>query len=224
MYLFFDTETTGLPRNWKAPVSELDNWPRLVELAWLLCDEEGRRIESRSAIVRPDGFQIPTEASTVHGISTDRALAEGVELEALLEDFARAVDASRVLVAHNVSFDEKIIGAELLRTDVLSEFDGRERFCTMKASTELCAIPSRYGFKWPKLSELHLRLFGNIPEGAHAAGSDVEVCARCFFEMKRLRVISLSHVWGRDADAGDAAPIVAEAGGRRRSPGKVGAG
>lgn len=194
MYLFFDTETTGLPRNWKAPVSDLDNWPRLVELAWILCDEEGHNIESRSAIVRPNGFQIPTEASAVHGISTARALAEGVELEALLGDFARAVDASRVLVAHNVSFDEKIIGAELLRTDVPCDFDERERFCTMKASTELCAIPSRYGFKWPKLSQLHLRLFGSILEGAHAAGSDVEVCARCFFEMKRLRVITLPHV------------------------------
>jgi len=30
MYLFFDTETTGLPRNWKAPVTDLDNWPRMV--------------------------------------------------------------------------------------------------------------------------------------------------------------------------------------------------
>ena len=110
MYLFFDTETTGLPRNWKAPVTDLDNWPRLVELAWLVCDEDGQHIESRSAIVRPDGFQIPHEAAAVHGISTVRAVAEGVGLEELLKDFARAVDASRILIAHNVSFDEKIIG------------------------------------------------------------------------------------------------------------------
>ena len=194
MYLFFDTETTGLPRNWNAPVTDLDNWPRLVELAWLVCDEEGNDVESRSAIVRPDGFAIPAEAAVVHGITTARALAEGVGLEALLEDFARTVDTSRVLIAHNISFDEKIMGAELLRTGVRSGFDERERFCTMKSSTELCAIPSRYGFKWPKLSELHQRLFGSIPDGAHAAGSDVEVCARCFFEMKRLDLITLPHV------------------------------
>jgi DNA polymerase-3 subunit epsilon len=194
MYLFFDTETTGLPLNWNAPVSDLDNWPRLVELAWLLCDEEDNYVESRSAIVKPDGFEIPTGAAAVHGISTARALAEGVALEPLLEDFARVVDTSRVLIAHNMSFDEKIMGAELLRTGVQSSFDERERFCTMKTSTELCAIPSRYGFKWPKLSELHQRLFGSIPDGAHAAGSDVEVCARCFFEMKRLHLITLPHV------------------------------
>jgi DNA polymerase III subunit epsilon len=194
MYLFFDTETTGLPRNWKAPVTDLGNWPRLVELAWLVCDEDGQHIESRSAIVRPDGFQIPHEAAAVHGISTVRAVAEGVGLEELLKDFARAVDASRILIAHNVSFDEKIIGAELLRTGVHSGFEERQRFCTMTASTEFCGIPSRYGFKWPKLSELHQRLFGTIPEGAHAAGADVEVCARCFFELHRLRVITLPDV------------------------------
>ena len=191
MYLFFDTETTGLPLNWNAPVSDLDNWPRLVELAWLLCDETGDAVESQSAIVRPNGFEIPTGAAAVHGIDTDRALAEGVALEPLLDDFARLVDTSRVLIAHNMSFDEKIMGAELLRTGVRSSFDKRDRFCTMKTSTELCAIPSHYGFKWPKLSELHQRLFGTIPADAHAAGADVEVCAKCFFEMKRLGLIAL---------------------------------
>ena len=191
MYLFFDTETTGLPRNWQAPVSDLSNWPRMVELAWRLCEEDGTCVESRSVVVRPDGFTIPAEASAVHGITTERALAEGVELEPLLVDFARAVDASRVLVAHNVRFDEKIVGAELLRTGVPSQFESRARYCTMTTSTELCAIPSRYGFKWPKLPELHQRLFGTIPEGAHAAGADVEACARCFFEMMRLGLVTL---------------------------------
>ena len=114
MYLFFDTETTGLPRNWNAPVSDLDNWPRLVELAWLLYDEEGAAVESQSAIVKPNGFEIPTGAEAVHGINTARALAEGVVLRSVLDDFARVVDTSRVLIAHNMSFDKKIMGAELL--------------------------------------------------------------------------------------------------------------
>jgi len=191
MYLFFDTETTGLPTNWNAPVSDLDNWPRLVELGWLLCDDKGHAVENRSAIVKPKGFEIPTGAAAVHGINTARALAEGVVLGPLLDDFARVVDTSRVLIAHNMSFDEKIMGAELLRNDVQSSFDKRDRFCTMKASTELCAIPSRYGFKWPKLSELHQKLFRTVPDNAHAAGADVEACAKCFFEMKRLGLIAL---------------------------------
>ena len=32
MYLFFDTETAGLPRNKKTPISNLKNWPRLVQM------------------------------------------------------------------------------------------------------------------------------------------------------------------------------------------------
>ena len=107
MYLFFDTETTGLPKNWNAPVSDLENWPRLVELAWRSYDEEGGAVESRSAIVKPDGFEIPSGAEAVHGINTARALAEGVALGALLDDFARVVNTSRVLIAHNMSFDEE---------------------------------------------------------------------------------------------------------------------
>ena len=44
MYLFFDTETTGLPKNWKAPITDLENWPRLVQLAWLVYDNIGNKI------------------------------------------------------------------------------------------------------------------------------------------------------------------------------------
>ena len=44
MYLFFDTETTGLPKNYKAPASDLNNWPRLVQLAYHLYDNDGNKI------------------------------------------------------------------------------------------------------------------------------------------------------------------------------------
>ena len=192
MYLFFDTETTGLPRNWNAPVTELDNWPRLVELAWLLYDEQGRCVESQSVIVRPDGFSVPAEAAAVHGITTARAMAEGVALTTALAKFARSVEASTLLIAHNINFDEKIIGAEIVRVGVDRRFFEVERCCTMKESTAFCAIPNRYGFKWPTLAELHHRLFGKSLDDTHRAGADVQACADCFFEMKRRGIIRLS--------------------------------
>lgn len=134
---------------------------------------------------------IPVEAVAVHGITTVCAEAEGAALEALLGEFARSVEASRFLIAHNVSFDEKILAAEFLRTGVTSRLRELERFCTMKAkaSKDSCAIPNRYGLKWPKLPELHQRLFGSASGGDHAAGSDVQACADCFFEMKRRGLI-----------------------------------
>ena len=85
--LFFDTETTGVPRNYKAPASDLQNWPRLVQLAWLLTDAEGREIKSAEHIVRPEGFEIPAPAQKVHGISTAAALSEGVPLRDVLAGF-----------------------------------------------------------------------------------------------------------------------------------------
>ena len=87
MYLFFDTETTGLPRNWKAPVTDLKNWPRLVQLAYLYFDRNGNKISGGDFIIKPEGFTIPKDASRVHGISTERALREGQSIITVLQHF-----------------------------------------------------------------------------------------------------------------------------------------
>ena len=70
MYLIFDTETTGLPKKWNAPISDSENWPRCVQLAWQLHDNNGKLISNQSSIIKPDGFDIPFESEKVHGIST----------------------------------------------------------------------------------------------------------------------------------------------------------
>ena len=187
--LVFDTETTGIPKNWKAPLTDLENWPRLVELAWILCDDGGQKVDDHSAIVRPDGFTIPADAARVHGITTERAVREGEDLRKVLGAFAEAVARAGTLVAHNMSFDEKIVGAELLRTRIPSTFDGKPRTCTMRSSTAFCGLPGKYGPKWPTLEELHVALFGVSPDVSHEAGADAAVCARCFFELRAKGVI-----------------------------------
>jgi DNA polymerase III subunit epsilon len=115
MYLFFDTETNGLPKNWKAPVTDLLNWPRLVQIAWVLFDNDGNEVKRNDYIIKPIGFTIPYEASKVHGITTERAESEGVDLKLSLDEFNEQLERATHLVAHNMSFDEKIIGAEFLR-------------------------------------------------------------------------------------------------------------
>ena len=184
MYLFFDTETTGLPRNWRAPVSDVDNWPRMIQIAWQEYDENGNNLTKSEYIIRPEGFSIPADAAAVHGISTERALEEGHYLEEVLNDFVNALNQTQTLVAHNMSFDEKIVGAELIRSGVDSRLFELPKICTKDASTDFCALPGPYGYKWPKLSELHIKLFGKDFEEAHDAAVDVEACARCFFELK----------------------------------------
>lgn len=189
MFLFFDTETTGLPKYYNAPLEALDNWPRLVQIAWAHFDENGKKLSGENHIIKPQGFVIPQPAANVHGITTELALKKGKALKPVLKKFAAATREAQIIVAHNISFDEMIIGAELLRTKVEHELFDTVRVCTMKEATDYCQIPGNYGYKWPRLSELHIKLFNKNFKNAHDALADVEACAKCFFKMLDLGII-----------------------------------
>ncbi len=186
MYLFFDTETTGLPKNWKAPVSDLKNWPRLVQLAFLMYDNEGNQVAAGDYIIKPEGFTIPIDSSKIHGITTQQAIAEGQTLLMVLQEFQTMIDQANYLVAHNMSYDEKIMGAEFLRNAMPDIVAKKKKICTMQSTTDFCAIQGPYGYKWPKLSELHYKLFNKGFEEAHNAAVDITATARCFWELKRI--------------------------------------
>lgn len=193
MILLFDSETTGVPKDYRAPATDSRNWPRLVQFAWMESSDDTPG-DVHSCIVRPDGFTIPAEASAVHGITHQRALAEGIRLDdALGDDWWDAVRRAEFLVGHNVPFDLSIIGAELHRLGRRDQF----RFwmsmpwrCTMQAGTDLCRIPGKYGYKWPRLPELYRVLFGREPENQHDAGGDVLATAECYYEMVRRGLFS----------------------------------
>lgn len=191
MYLFFDTETTGLPKSWRAPVTDLNNWPRMIQLAYLLADADGNTLAAADHIIKPVGFTIPEDAARIHGITTERALREGVDLLAVLNEFQAALARAEYLVAHNISFDEKIMGAEFLRNGMPNTLPSKKQICTMNSSTDFCAIPGPYGNKWPKLAELHKKLFQADFEGAHNAAADIAATAKCFWELKRKGVIKI---------------------------------
>lgn len=186
MFLFFDTETTGLPRNWKAPVSDVNNWPRLVQLAYLHFDKNGNRISGGDFIIKPEGFKIPTDASRIHGISNEKALKEGVLLSDVLKIFQNLIVDSEILVVHNMSFDEKIVGAEFLRLGMTNFIPAKKKICTMQSTTNFCAINGPYGYKWPKLTELHYKLFKTGFDEEHNAAVDINATAKCFWELRRL--------------------------------------
>jgi DNA polymerase III subunit epsilon len=189
MFLFFDTETTGLPLNWKAPISDSKNWPRLVQIAWILFDCEGNRISAKDHIIKPEGFTIPKEASRIHGITNDIAINKGIDLKEVLYLFNKEIDIANILVGHNISFDLKVVLAEMFRRNIKSDIDKIHKICTMEASTDFCKLPGNYGYKWPKLSELHFKLFGSDFEEAHNASVDIEITAKCFWRLKELKIL-----------------------------------
>lgn len=189
MYLFFDTETAALPRNYKAPATDTDNWPRIVQIAWLTCDSPCGPIVAEEHLIKPDGFKISAAATQVHGITTARAKKEGEELRPVLEAFALAVSQADTLVAHNLDFDLRVVQAEWNRAGMANVVRHQRQLCTMKSSADFCQLPGRYGYKWPSLTELYRELFQQSFAGAHGALADTQACRECYFRLQELGVV-----------------------------------
>lgn len=202
-HLFFDTETNGLPADYQAPIEAVDNWPRVLQLAWVLTDGEGRPIESVSLLINPAGaFPLDPFAARVHGL-TDERLVHGVSIAFALNQLMAATMRAQVLVAHNFDFDCRVLGAELYRAALgvssyassgILKLTSLPSICTMQASTEFCAIPSprrRGEYKWPKLAELHQTIFGEPMTGAHDAGQDVAALVRCYWALRKRGVVGV---------------------------------
>ncbi|RKN82293.1 DNA polymerase III subunit alpha [Ulvibacterium marinum] len=190
MYLIFDTETTGLPKRWDAPITDTDNWPRCIQIAWQLHDAMGNLVDHQDYLVRPDGFNIPYDAEQVHGISTELAKQRGAGLGEVLEKFNTALDKAKFIVGQNVGFDVNIMRAEFYRSGIentLQELPVLDT-CT-EYTAELCKIPGGRGgkFKLPTLTELHEYLFNEPFAEAHNATADVEATTRCFLELVRKK-------------------------------------
>ena len=131
MYLIFDTETTGLPKRWDAPLTDSENWPRCIQIAWQIHDAKGEVVSHEDYLIQPDGFTIPFDSEQVHGISTALAEAKGTPLVEVLDQFDAALNQVDYVVGHNVSFDRNIMGAEYLRS-------GREDVLEGKAIVDTC--------------------------------------------------------------------------------------
>ncbi len=196
--LFFDLETTGLPKKSGQSPKQVDNWPRIVQFGCIMHSADGnQRVIDK--IVKPVGYTIPKEVSAIHGVTQEKAEKEGILISELLKEVNSLLEEFPCLVAHNINFDSNVLSSEMYRHGILPKLRGKKlkKICTMKASTNFCALPKKfmrhreYGdkFKWPKLEELYKKLFDKSIEGAHNALVDVSATAECFFELKKRGII-----------------------------------
>ncbi len=149
MYLIFDTETTGLPKDWNKPITDTDNWPRAIQIAWQLHDEMGKLIEHDDFLIKPDGFNIPFDAEQIHGISTELAQEQGITLSESLERFNKALQKTKFIVGQNVGFDVNIMGCEFYRLGVENNLTELPVLDTCTEETALmCQIPGGRGGKF----------------------------------------------------------------------------
>lgn len=185
MILFFDTETTGKADFKAAP--DAPHQPHLVQLGALLTDDTGAEVASINLIAKPEGFTIPEEASAVHGFTTEKAMASGVDRKHILRVFREFWELANVVVAFNIDFDMLIMDGAIFRLCGGRKAWGKaqETFCAMKAMTSVCKLPGNYGdYKWPKLQEAYRHAFGMEFDGAHDAMADVRACAKIYFWLK----------------------------------------
>lgn len=202
--LFFDTETTGLPKHkFKSASEGKDNWPDLVSLSWVVT-EGSKIVKARSYLLQPESWTIPEDSIRIHGITLEMAKAHGQTVDHVLGDFMRDLRLVDVVVAHNLEFDSNVILAATLyrcKLDHALKWPTYQ-FCTMEASRNLCKLPLQrpslsFTYKPPKLSELYTFIYKSSPpeDLLHTSLGDVMVLVAIFFKIWTLEQVA-SYVRG----------------------------
>lgn len=193
--LTLDCETTGLaPKGSDYKVHFMD-YPYIVSLAWKINDEE-----TRYFIINQEGRKIPPEATAIHGITDEMCDASPHKIDNVLPVFLVEGQGANFTIGHNIFYDSSTIKANWLRLiqlgklvpesyQLIEELLHKDRrIDTMMASIKYCNIPGKYGAKWPKLTELHQKLFNEGFE-AHNSKDDVNATRRCCVKLREIKVI-----------------------------------
>lgn len=189
-YLIFDTETNGLPIDFKKDFNTLDNWPRLLQLSWVIIDEYSNIIKKESYLIKAINFEIISNSFLLHGIEKHTTELIGADLIFVLEKFLNDLNNCEQIVCHNYEFDSNVLQAEMLRTGVnFRLFQNKPFVCTMTSSTEFCKLGTSGNYKFPSLNELYFKLFGKELFSIHNAGFDTIVTKFCFTKLQQLGVL-----------------------------------
>jgi DNA polymerase III epsilon subunit-like protein len=206
-FLVFDTETTGLPKTKFISPNTLNLWPYIVQFSYVIYDASlNDIIESKDYIIKlPENVIIPDDSSKIHGITNEISLKNGVNIYNVFMEFFNNLKNVDKLVGHNIEFDINMIRIELLRIindDLYSNHQVRLQknnlhyltnyqniICTLKESIHFCNIQltdksGKPFLKYPKLIELHEKLFNKTPSNLHNSFNDILVTLRCFMKLK----------------------------------------
>lgn len=192
--IVFDTETTGLiPKNSNL-YSKKSNNPYIVQLSWLVFDTIKNKLDGTyDYIVKlPDGVTIPKEASDIHKITNKIMKEKGHDIGDVLSKFYKDLIQCNMLIAHNITFDKKMLSIEFYRNGYGKHFikNKYNEYCTMTMGTPICNIrvPSKWKknetyVRYCKLIELHQKLFNETPNNLHNSLIDILICFRCYYKM-----------------------------------------
>jgi len=188
--LIFDTETDGFPLNYKASIYETNNWPRIESIAWNKIAPNGQLLSSKYFVKKPNGFSEESTSTTIHGVSNEYVNLIGLSLKEIILLFENELSDCHYLVAHNIEFDYAIVFSEYRRVELnTTRISSIKKICTMKKSITFCKLPSKKGYKYPKLSELYYKLFGISISNEYNSQTNANVCMKCLKELFNLKII-----------------------------------
>ena len=185
MYLIFDGSANGRPRSYKAALDDTSAWPNLMHLSWIILGEDLKPMEDYNVLIKPEGYTPTKAAMKSHHLTAENFQKTKDTLKETLEKFAESVKKCDYLFAHNLQYNEGVIGSEYYRMSMSSPLIAAEKFCLMHEATYFCKLPGKRGYKWPSLQEMHSMMFkqGFTPSG-HAR-ADVIAASRCFIYLMK---------------------------------------
>ena len=193
--LVIDIETDKLPPKNGVYGQQFLQYPNIVSIAWKVNDAPVLEY-----IINQEGRKLSAENIAIHGITNEMTAASPHYIVPILTELI-ACEVPDKVIGHNIYFDSSTIKAQMLRlchfkkmerpsfTKLEALLNKDLRVDTMKLTTKWCDLPGKYGPKWPKLEELHFKLFGTLPEKTHSSGSDVETTHKCYVELVKRGII-----------------------------------
>jgi len=206
--IFLDTETTGLlPKGLELKSENLHLFPYVVQFSYVIYDiSTNQIIKMVDHIIKlPLNVIISEENSNIHKITNEISQSKGIEIRLAINEFMEDLKNIDLIVAHNLEFDINMLKIEFYREATISDnivdknqylnfldpfVETNKLYCTMKNSINLCSIKmksSKNGkeyLKFPKLNELHIKLFCFSPRNLHNSLNDVLICLRCYFMLE----------------------------------------
>ena len=179
--LFIDTETSDKPREWNASTAEVDKWPYLLQVAWLVCNKTGEIIVEHNYYINPGEITIHPESLEVHGISLEFLQENGLKRSEVLQKLSKDIfEYQPILVGHFLKFDLKMLEVGFNRININLDLSNYLKFCTMVHSEKFFHGTHR---RQLRLNEMYFKIFCKELHNQHDAQVDVNATKECYFEM-----------------------------------------
>ncbi len=180
--LFLDTETSDKPRYWNAPTDEVDHWPYILQIAWIICKKNGEKVLSQDFYINPGEIDMGKEAMDVHKITPDFLEKNGIKRKEVLRKLSDDLNQfNPLIVGHFLKFDLKMLEVGFHRAGIKQDLKNRPKFCTMYYTRNLYVGSSG---RLLRLNELYKMLFGKEFENQHNAFFDALATKDCFFNLQ----------------------------------------